>query len=101
MVKTMMISWMVSPCIHRSVYEFESSYVSPTPSSSYYQNRLVDWCGFFFNSNKMAAQRLGLGKQLGDGGWRNVTTLKFIDKSIVATITLHLATPSRSSDILV
>ena len=35
MVKTItLIPWMVSPCIHSSVYEFESGYISPAPSLS-------------------------------------------------------------------
>ena len=38
MVKTiMLIPWMVSPCIHSSVYEFESGLISPDPSLSFLQ----------------------------------------------------------------
>jgi hypothetical protein len=38
MVTTMMlISWMVSPCIHTSAYEFEKGYISPASSLSFLQ----------------------------------------------------------------
>jgi hypothetical protein len=45
MVKTIiLISWMVRPCIHRSVYEFESGYISPAPSLSFLLNQRQGGC---------------------------------------------------------
>jgi hypothetical protein len=85
----MLISWMVSPCIHRSVYEFESNYISPDPSSSYYQNsggmtdlllfelQIAGLCGFF-KQQQHDCPETWFGKQLRDGGRRSVTTLTFI-----------------------
>lgn len=36
MVKTiLLVSWMVSPSIHSSIYEFENDYISPAPSLSF------------------------------------------------------------------
>jgi hypothetical protein len=54
----------------------------------------------FLNSNKMAAQRLGLVNSRGMGEGEVFITLKFIEKAIVATVTQQLATMSRGSDIL-
>ena len=39
MVKTILLSRMISPCIHSSVYEFESGYMFPARPSAFYRNR--------------------------------------------------------------
>lgn len=61
MVKTaMLISLMVSPCIHSSVYEFQSGYISPASSLSFLPKQgqglhfVIDSTDCHFNNDNFA-----------------------------------------------